>query len=98
MLGIYCSEVPFAVDPLSLQFYVSFAAWRSACIGAAVIARYARGEEAGAPIDSTLAESYVGHYLDRCFQCYEAYTHGVPFAAPTTDEPHCTPGCSDGGK
>jgi aminoglycoside phosphotransferase (APT) family kinase protein len=73
LLDRYRAAAPYRVDAAQLEYHLAFAAWRSACIGAAVFARYERGVPGGAPIDSTLADTYISHYLARCFESHSRY-------------------------
>lgn len=77
LLSRYRASVDYEVAQDALKFHTAFAAWRSACIGVAVLARYERGEVAGASIDADRAEAYVTHYVSVCQHSYETYRAGL---------------------
>jgi hypothetical protein len=65
-----------SVDPVRFAFHIGLAAWRAACIGAVVLARYQAGRSAGTPVDHTRGAAYVSHYLSTCNDAIEAYRGG----------------------
>ncbi|MER5917005.1 phosphotransferase family protein [Streptomyces sp. NPDC001982] len=76
LVARYRAAVPFSVDQRQLDLHLAFAAWRAACIGALVLARYEAGATAGSAIDASRADDYITHYLGRFGEHYAAFAEG----------------------